>query len=61
MLKTCKLNKEEVIKALKKGNIDAGDVSFPDFIDGIILKMAKIGLIDLFEDVIEDKRSERNS
>jgi hypothetical protein len=39
------MNKEEVIKAFKKGNIDAGDVSFPDFIDGIILKMAKMDLL----------------
>jgi hypothetical protein len=42
-------------------NIDAGDVSFPDFIDGIILKIAEMNLLILFEDVIEDKRSERNS
>jgi hypothetical protein len=61
MLKTCKMNKEEVIKAFNKGNIDAGDVSFPDFIDGIILKMSEMNLLNLFEDVIEDKRSERNS
>jgi len=61
MLKTCKMNKEEVIKAIEEGNIDAGDVSFPDFIDGIILKMAEMDLLILFEDVIEDKRSKRNS
>lgn len=61
MLKTCKNNKEEVLQAIKEGNIDAADIAFPDFIDDVILKMKHSGLLDTFEDVFEDKRSNKNS
>lgn len=61
MFKACKMNKQKVIKAIEEGNIDAADISFPNFIDDIILKMANIGLIYNFDDVVEDKRSSKNS
>ncbi|MDI3545804.1 MAG: hypothetical protein PWP68_1221 [Rikenellaceae bacterium] len=52
MLKTCKNNKEEVLQAIKEGNIDAADIAFPNFIDDVILKMKHSGLLDTFEDII---------
>ena len=61
MLKKCKMNKQEVIKGIETGNIDAGDIAFPNFIDDIILKMSQMGLIDTFDNVLDDKRCDKNS
>ena len=61
MFKACKMNKEEVITAIEAGDIDAADISYPNFIDDIILEMAKIGLIYNFDEVWEDKRASKNS
>lgn len=46
---------------IEEGNIDAGDISYPNFIDDIILKMSSMGLLNYFKDVVEDKRSNQNS
>lgn len=61
MLKTCKINKQEVIKAIEEGNIDDGDIAFPNFIDDIITKMNEKGLINFFDDVFIDKRCNKNT
>ena len=39
MVKVCKNDTERILEAFKSGNIDAGDVAFPNFVDEIILKM----------------------
>ncbi|MCF8002483.1 MAG: transposase [Halanaerobiales bacterium] len=61
MFKACKMNKQEVIKAIEEGNIDAADISYPNFIDDIILEMANMNLIYTFDEVLEDKRASKNS
>lgn len=57
MLKICKLNTKKILKAIEEGTIDAGDIAFPGFIDIIILKMKRLGLLNLFEKVFNDKRA----
>ncbi|MFC0906651.1 transposase [Clostridium sp. MT-14] len=57
MLQLSKNNKNKVLESIKCGNIDAADVSFPNLIDTIILKMKKIKLIDKLSDNFRDKRS----
>jgi len=47
MIKLCRKDKRKIMKELKKGNIDAADISFPNLIDAIILKMKGEGYIDL--------------
>ena len=61
MLKVCKNNKEKVLEGIRTGNINAADVGFSNLIDEIVLKMKNAGLLDIFKDVFEDKRSSRNS
>jgi len=50
-------NKEKVIEAIREGAIDAADVSFPNLIDAIILKMKQVGILELLEKAFSDKRS----
>ncbi|MBV1820942.1 hypothetical protein [Clostridium cochlearium] len=45
MLQLSKNDKNKVLEAIKTGKIDAADISLPNFIDTIILKMKNIGLI----------------
>jgi len=50
-------DKERVLEAIRKGTIDAADLSFPNLIDEIILKMKNEGILELLENVFSDKRS----
>lgn len=50
-------NKEKVIEAIRKGKIDAADISFPNLIDALILKMKQEGVLALLEQAFSDKRS----
>ncbi|ADL42645.1 transposase IS4 family protein [Caldicellulosiruptor obsidiansis OB47] len=52
-----KKDKERVLEAIRKGAIDAADLSFPNLIDAIILKMKREGIIELLEHAFLDKRS----
>ncbi|MFW5981194.1 MAG: transposase [bacterium] len=61
MLKACKINKQEVIKAIEEGDIDNGDIAFSNFIDDIITKMNQMGLTNLFDNVFIDKRDENST
>ena len=56
MLQITQESKEKVLSAIKQGRIDAADISQPNFIDGIILKMRKLGVVDELCHIIEDKR-----
>ena len=54
-------DKEKVIEAIRKGTIDAADVSFPNLIDAIILKMKQEGILELLEMAFSDKRADNMS
>jgi hypothetical protein len=56
MLQLCKKDKEKVLEAIKAGAIDAADVSFPNLIDTIVLKMKNVGLISKLSESFKDKR-----
>lgn len=58
MLQLSKNDKNKVLEAIKSGNIDAADVSFPNLIDTIILKMKNIGLISRLAESFKDKRKQ---
>lgn len=58
MLQLSKNDKNKVLSAIKEGKIDAADVSFPNFIDAIILKMKNIGIIGKLAKSFEDKRKQ---
>lgn len=51
-------DKNRVLEDIKKGMIDAADVSFPNLIDEIILKMKKEGILQLIGNSFADKRSQ---
>jgi hypothetical protein len=56
MLQISQESKEKVLVSIQKGRIDSVDISQPNFIDGIIQKMEKIGVLGELRHVIEDKR-----
>lgn len=56
MLQLSKNYKEKVLEAIRNGVIDAADISFPNLIDTIVLKMKKIGLINKLSESFKDKR-----
>ena len=58
MLQLSKNDKDKVLEAIKEGRIDAADVSFPNLIDTIVLKMKNIGLIDKLAESFKDKRKQ---
>lgn len=58
MLQLSKNDKNEVLKALKAGKIDAADVSFPNLIDTIVLQMKNIKLINKLSESFKDKRKQ---
>lgn len=58
MLQLSKNDKNKVLKAIKTGKIDAADVSFPNLIDTIILRMKNIGLIGKLAESFKDKRKQ---
>lgn len=49
-------NKEKVLEAIRKGAIDAADVSFPNLIDDMVLKMKQAGILEPLGEAFEDKR-----
>jgi hypothetical protein len=54
-------DKEKVLEAIRKGTIDVADVSFPNLIDAIILKMKDEGMLELLGKAFSDKRSSNMS
>jgi hypothetical protein len=56
MIQITQESKEKVLAAIKQGRIDSADISHPNFIDEIILKMQEIGVVDELRHVIEDQR-----
>jgi len=52
---------EKVLEAIRKGTIDAADVSFPNLIDAMILKMKQEGILELLEMAFSDKRSDNKN
>jgi len=51
-------NKAIVLEAIRKGEIDAADLAFPNLIDDIILKMKSLGLTAQLADILGDKRKD---
>lgn len=58
MLQLCQKDKERVLDAIKSGQIDAADVSFPNLIDSIALLMKQKNLLSSFEEFLTDKRDD---
>ena len=56
MLEIIQESKEQVLEAIRQGRIDGADISQPNFIDGIILKMKEMGVVDELCHVIENRR-----
>ena len=56
MLKISQASKEKVLESIKQGRIDAADISQPNFIDGVMVKMHELGITDGLYHIIEDKR-----
>lgn len=44
MIQICKKDKEKVFEAIRTGQIDAAEMSFPNLIDDMILTMKQRGL-----------------
>lgn len=61
MLQLSKNDKEKVLEAIKSGIIDAADISFPNLIDNIVLKMKNIGLISKLSESFIDKRKDNKN
>jgi len=56
MVQIAQESKEKILDAVKEGRIDAADISQPNFIDGIILKMKELGVVEELRHVMADKR-----
>jgi hypothetical protein len=56
MIQTSRESKEKVLASIKQGRIDAADISQPNFIDEIMLKMRSLGVISELRYIIKDKR-----
>lgn len=56
MMQLSKKDKEKVLESIKKGKIDAADISFPNLIDTIVLKMKNVGLIEDLPIAFKEKR-----
>jgi hypothetical protein len=61
MLKITKKSKANILDSIQKGEIDAVDISNPNFIDEIILKMHENGVIDELEELVKDKRHQNTT
>jgi len=57
MIQLSSKDKKRVLENIKNGTIDAADVSFPNLIDTIILKMKRLNLLEPLEKAFSDKRS----
>ena len=58
MLQLSKNDKNKILESIKCGEIDAADLSFPNLIDTIILKMKNIDLISKLSESFRDKRKQ---
>jgi len=58
MLRIVQESKEKVLRSIKQGRIDTAEISQPNFIDGIILKMQELGVAAKLCHIIEDKRKD---
>lgn len=58
MIRICQKNKDKVYEAIRTGNIDAAEMSFPNLIDDILLTIKKHGLTELLPAALPDKRSD---
>lgn len=56
MIQFSKKDKDKVLKAIKEGNIDVADVSFPNLIDTIILEMRNLNLLNDLDNAFTEKR-----
>jgi len=56
MIEIAQESKEKVMEAIRQGRIDAADISQPNFIDEIILRMKEKGVVGALSNVITDKR-----
>lgn len=56
MLKLCKLNQDNVIRQISKGNFDSVAISQSNLVDDIILSMQKSGILYWMERAVPDKR-----
>lgn len=54
-------DKKRVLEAIGKGEIDAADLSFPNLVDKMILKMKREGILERLENVFSDKRSDNKN
>jgi hypothetical protein len=61
MIQLCEKNKEKVLDVIRKGTIDAADVSYPNIIDAMILKMKREGILELLDKAFSDKRSDNKN
>jgi|GEM_PF-3606542 len=56
MIQFSKKDNEKVLNVIKEGKIDSADISFPNLIDTIVLKMKNLGLLTKLMITFEDKR-----
>ncbi|WP_297430703.1 transposase [Clostridium sp.] len=56
MIQFSKKDNEKILKAIKEGKIDSADISFPNLIDTILLKMKELGLLGKLPKAFKDKR-----
>lgn len=61
MMQFSKKDNERVLNAIKEGNIDAADISFPNLIDTIMIKMKNIGLLAKLPRAFKEKRGANSS
>jgi len=61
MIQISAKDKEKVLEAMRQGKIDAADVSYPNLIDAMILKMKQEGILELLEMAFSDKRSDNKN
>lgn len=61
MIQFSKKDKDKVLNAIKEGNIDAADISFPNLIDTIMLKMKNIGVLAKLTKAFAEKRRDNSS
>ena len=50
-----------MLKAIRNGTIDAADLSFPNLIDDIVLKMRHMRLLEDLANILTDKRKDNST
>jgi len=60
-MKICKNDKEVILNAIRRGNIDSVTGGFESLIDDIVLHMRRHGLLSLMEHAFKDKRDDNLS